>query len=122
MGKETARPAPEKENGKQEGVLKDDDLKDVVGAGLDSYVEHAVPRARPADRWRLTTRPTRRRRRRAPAPPPGADAVTFGGARWRGGARVPASSTSSKKLDSRLSRCYNPRHEPTEPQGGKNDG
>ena len=38
MGKENARPAPEKENGKQEGVLKDDDLKDVVGAGLDSYV------------------------------------------------------------------------------------
>lgn len=39
MGKENARPAPGKENGKQEGVLKDDDLKDVVGAGLDSYVE-----------------------------------------------------------------------------------
>lgn len=40
MGKETVRPAPEKENDKQEGVLKDDDLKDVVGAGLDSYVRY----------------------------------------------------------------------------------
>lgn len=43
MGKDTARPTPEKENvkekaGKQEGALKDSDLKDVAGAGLDSYV------------------------------------------------------------------------------------
>lgn len=43
MGKDTARPTPEKETvkketGKQEGALKDDELKDVTGAGLDSYV------------------------------------------------------------------------------------
>ena len=43
MGKDTARPTPEKETvkketGKQEGALKDDELKDVAGAGLDSYV------------------------------------------------------------------------------------
>ena len=43
MGKDTARPTPEKENakkekaGKQEGALKDSDLKDVAGAGLGSY-------------------------------------------------------------------------------------
>ena len=44
MGKETARPTPEKETakkketGKQEGVLADTDLDSVTGAGLDSYV------------------------------------------------------------------------------------
>lgn len=43
MGKQTARPAPEKETakqetGKQEGALKDSDLEDVAGAG-SSYHE-----------------------------------------------------------------------------------
>ena len=82
MGKETVRPAPEKENDKQEGVLKDDDLKDVVGAGLDSLrpLPSALRVPRPVRvEWRLTTRPIRRRRRRAPARRAGA--VTFGGAR-----------------------------------------
>ena len=51
MGKQTARPAPEKETakqeaGKQEGALKDDELKDVAGGGgsvaaeVNSYIEY----------------------------------------------------------------------------------